>query len=644
MARVVYPALKAMIRSGPTNATFASISYDGSQVCGVTGTKEVWCLAEGTDAWQRESERIKSISIDGPFFYAIDLSSRLVWRDTSIKNSSYSQVALPTDISSSVDRVQVNGRHLCIQDVKQYLYCAKLENSTRQAWWFTVGNSTQTMIDDFSVASDSIAWVSGDEPGVIPFGLPIAPEINDTFSAVATDGNIVCASKKTTREVLCASRKTKSWRSIRENLSQMAIRNGTMYGVTQDGGIMSFKLAIGTEAEANAAEAKQRPITPAPTGKNKSGGLSTGAIVGIVLAAIGVIVVCSVIWRRRSQRASRKAEHDTDLYQRLYPLTADTQALTQESAGSEDQALTMWTKDEALLAKRIQINDLEFGPKVSRGAFGDVYRGRFDGQIVAIKVLAETKRCNLSEVSKFAQEARFMARLQHDHIACLVGVAWSTPSNLCIVSEFLAGGDVRALLQRYLNEGRPEGFSPDKIKIALHVAHALTYLHSLQPIVLHRDLKSKNILLTENGDAKLTDFGVSREMEDATMTAGVGSSLWMAPEVIQGERYDEKADVYSFGVVLSELDTNELPFAAAQREGVVMETETGSERKRLPEVAILQLVVQGRLSVRFSDNADPTLKEIGLACVAVDPSARPTTATVLYKIHRLWREMYECSD
>ncbi|GLD98196.1 hypothetical protein PINS_up006893 [Pythium insidiosum] len=125
------------------------------------------------------------------------------------------------------------------------------------------------------------------------------------------------------------------------------------------------------------------------------------------------------------------------------------------------------------------------------------------------------------------------------------------------------------------------------------------------------------------------------------MTAGVGSSLWMAPEVFQGERYDEKADIYSFGVVLSELDTNDLPFAEAQREGVVVTTRNdkgSSEKKRLHEVAVLQLVAQGRLSVRFSESAHPTLREIGEACVSVDSTLRPTAAEVSYKIHQIWRE------
>uniref|UniRef100_H3G6I1 Protein kinase domain-containing protein n=1 Tax=Phytophthora ramorum TaxID=164328 RepID=H3G6I1_PHYRM len=89
---------------------------------------------------------------------------------------------------------------------------------------------------------------------------------------------------------------------------------------------------------------------------------------------------------------------------------------------------------------------------------------------------------------------------------------------------------------------------------------ALTYLHSCAPPVIHRDLKSSNILLNQAMDAKVTDFGISRERIDATMTAGVGTSLWMAPEVMLGERYDDKADMFSFGVVLSELDQHTTPY------------------------------------------------------------------------------------
>lgn len=89
----------------------------------------------------------------------------------------------------------------------------------------------------------------------------------------------------------------------------------------------------------------------------------------------------------------------------------------------------------------------------------------------------------------------------------------------------MEGGDLRTLLIKYYENDHPRGFDPAKIKMALQVAHALTYLHSLDPVVLHRDLKSRNILLTDSLDAKITDFGASRERSDKTMTAGVGTSF-----------------------------------------------------------------------------------------------------------------------
>jgi serine/threonine protein kinase len=193
----------------------------------------------------------------------------------------------------------------------------------------------------------------------------------------------------------------------------------------------------------------------------------------------------------------------------------------------------------------------------------------------------------------------------------------------------MENGDLRSVLSRWNDEERrPQGFDSVKVKIALHIAHALTYLHSLQPVVVHRDLKSKNILLDARYDAKLTDFGVSRERADSTMTGGVGSSLWMAPEVMLGERYDEKADLFSFGVVLSELDTQQLPYAQAK--------ESSTDR-RLPDSAILQMVSLGRLEIRFSENAHPDLVQLGRQCVQLDASKRPTSAQVLHLVHQVAR-------
>ncbi|EEY58664.1 protein kinase [Phytophthora infestans T30-4] len=111
--------------------------------------------------------------------------------------------------------------------------------------------------------------------------------------------------------------------------------------------------------------------------------------------------------------------------------------------------------------------------------------------------------------------------MSHPNIVQLIGVAWDYREDFCCVMEYMDGGDLRGLMDKYEDENRRTGFDAAKITIALHVAHALAYLHSRDVPVIHRDLKSKNILLNEALGAKLTDFGV-----------------------MIGNAYDEKADMF----------------------------------------------------------------------------------------------------
>ncbi|GMF40819.1 unnamed protein product [Phytophthora lilii] len=113
------------------------------------------------------------------------------------------------------------------------------------------------------------------------------------------------------------------------------------------------------------------------------------------------------------------------------------------------------------------------------------------------------------------------------------------------------------------------------------------------------------------------------------MTAGVGTSLWMAPEVMLGERYNDKADMFSFGVVLSELDVHTLPYALAK------DKKLDSNGKCLPDAVLLQQVAMGQLSVDFSQFSPQSVVELGRACVSVDPSQRPTAAEALYRLQVL---------
>ncbi|CAK4931697.1 unnamed protein product [Aphanomyces euteiches] len=129
--------------------------------------------------------------------------------------------------------------------------------------------------------------------------------------------------------------------------------------------------------------------------------------------------------------------------------------------------------------------------------------------------------------------------------------------DLQCVMEYMNLGDLRSYLENV------KSFSwESKVSCALSVAEGLFYLHIQQ--LIHRDVKSRNILMDSVKGAKLGDFGPSKEVIFGdTMTAVVGTLRWMAPEMMLFKPYSSAVDIYSFGVVLSELSTHELPYASA---------------------------------------------------------------------------------
>ncbi|KAJ0392946.1 hypothetical protein ATCC90586_010523 [Pythium insidiosum] len=234
--------------------------------------------------------------------------------------------------------------------------------------------------------------------------------------------------------------------------------------------------------------------------------------------------------------------------------------LTENEYNNAVHNLNNTSLESIQLTKNCSTPTLVIGKEISQGAYGRVYEGTWQEEKIAIKRLAPHRREDLDHFLSFIDEAKLMASMQHPRIIRFIGIAWDSPLDIHVVTEYMEQGDLRRLLVRYRKQNRPTGFSNDKLKIALHIAQGLAYMHAHQPQVLHRDLKSSNVLLTTDLDAKLIDFGVSRERADHTMTVGVGTLRWMAPEVMSGGRYGDRADVFSFGVILSELDTHELPY------------------------------------------------------------------------------------
>ncbi|GMF17515.1 unnamed protein product [Phytophthora lilii] len=236
---------------------------------------------------------------------------------------------------------------------------------------------------------------------------------------------------------------------------------------------------------------------------------------------------------------------------------ADSFASTDPSSGTMISPLVEFQNDIAVTTRRVPFVDVSLVRQITAGAYGEVWLGRMRGDIVAVKRLTRDRRRQLHELEVFAAEIQLMASFAHSNVLGLLGVAWNTLENMLLLMEYMKRGDLQHVLQ-YHSDKAQQGesisdsvngdfsWASHKAKIARDISCGLTYLHSLKPIVVHRDLKSKNVLVGDNYEAKLSDFGVSRMRRgQETMTSGVGTAYWTAPEVLAGYKYSEKADMAS---------------------------------------------------------------------------------------------------
>ncbi|KAJ6708672.1 SERINE/THREONINE-PROTEIN KINASE TNNI3K-RELATED [Salix koriyanagi] len=199
----------------------------------------------------------------------------------------------------------------------------------------------------------------------------------------------------------------------------------------------------------------------------------------------------------------------------------------------------------------IDAYQLLFEKKIATGSSGDLYKGTFCSQDVAIKVL-RGEHLDDKLQREFSQEVLIMRKVRHKNIVQFIG-SCTRPPSLCIVTEFMSGGSMYDFLHKQKGSLNLQSL----LRVAIDVSKGMNCLH--QNHIIHRDLKSANLLMDENGVVKVADFGVAR-VQDQTgvMTAETGTYRWMAPEVIDHELYDHKADVFSFGIVLWELLTGEV--------------------------------------------------------------------------------------
>ncbi|EEF43792.1 serine/threonine/tyrosine-protein kinase HT1 isoform X1 [Ricinus communis] len=264
-----------------------------------------------------------------------------------------------------------------------------------------------------------------------------------------------------------------------------------------------------------------------------------------------------------------------------------------------------WTAD---------LSQLFIGNKFASGAHSRIYRGIYKQRAVAVKMVRipnqnEDTRTLLEQ--QFKSEVALLSRLFHPNIVQFIA-ACKRPPVYCIITEYMSQGTLRM----YLNKKEPYSLSTETIlRLALDISRGMEYLHSQG--VIHRDLKSNNLLLNDEMRVKVADFGTSCLETQCRETKGnKGTYRWMAPEMIKEKPYTRKVDVYSFGIVLWELTTALLPFQGMTPVQAAFAVAEKNERPPLPA------------------SCQPALAHLIKRCWAANPSKRPDFSYIVSALEK----------
>nr|XP_020471784.1 mitogen-activated protein kinase kinase kinase MLT-like [Monopterus albus] len=257
---------------------------------------------------------------------------------------------------------------------------------------------------------------------------------------------------------------------------------------------------------------------------------------------------------------------------------------------------------------QIKHEDLLFYENCGGGSFGSVYRALW---------ISQNKEVAVKKLLKIDKEAEILSVLSHKNIIQFYGAVLESP-NYGIVTEYASGGS----LYDYLSSEQSEEMDMEQIMTwAIQIAKGIHYLHAEAPVkVIHRDLKSRNVVMTADKVLKICDFGASKFLSHTTHMTVVGTFPWMAPEVIQSLPVSETCDTYSYGVVLWEMLTREVPFKGF--EGL--------------QVAWLVVEKQERLTIPTSCPA--CFAELLRKCWQADPKERPQFKQVLVTLETMAKD------
>ncbi|XP_050372043.1 serine/threonine-protein kinase STY13-like [Argentina anserina] len=289
---------------------------------------------------------------------------------------------------------------------------------------------------------------------------------------------------------------------------------------------------------------------------------------------------------------------------------------------TEIQEIQEWEIDpEKLIIK---------GAPFARGTFASVHKGVYNDQTIAVKVLdwgEEGERPKAFQ-RDFQREVSVWYELEHPNVTKCIGATTMITSNLkqqsnnkklssnsaCVITEYLSGGTLKSYLIKFRERKLP---MEDVLQLALDLARGLSYLHSKN--IVHRDVKTENLLLDNNRMVKIADFGVARlqALNLSEMTGNTGTPGYMAPEVLESKPYDKKCDVYSFGICLWEISCCQMPYS----------NYSFSE--------LTSAVVYKNLRPQIPKSCPSSLAKVMKRCWDAEPSKRPEMEEVVTMLENI---------
>ncbi|XP_011020983.1 PREDICTED: proline-rich receptor-like protein kinase PERK9 isoform X2 [Populus euphratica] len=395
------------------------------------------------------------------------------------------------------------------------------------------------------------------------------------------------------------------------------------------------------------------PNSPESSNSTGNGGIGIGGIVAIS-AAIGIIMLILVglaLWCIRKQRkeiSGLNGVYVTPSSLGSSPRSGSTFTKTRSTApliasGSSSDCFSLPPESSGLGNSRPLFafeelvkatNGFSSQNLLGEGGFGSVYKGYLpDGRDVAVKQL---KIGGGQGEREFKAEVEIISRIHHRHLVSLVGYCISETRRL-LVYDYVPNNT----LHFHLHEvGRPALDWATRVKIAAGAARGLAYLHEdCHPRIIHRDIKSSNILLDINFEAKVSDFGLAKLALDTNThvtTRVMGTFGYMAPEYASSGKLTDKSDVFSYGVVLLELITGRKPVDASQPVGEESLVEWARPLlNHALENEEFESLADPRLEKNYNESEMFQMIEAAAVCVRHSATKRPRMGQVVRAFHTL---------